>query len=316
MLTGNIANIQVGLSGANTNVTNLTTGLTGANTNIVMLTGNIANLQVGLSGANTNINTVQSNLAAYATYANSTFSSGGVVNQNAAYSWTNVHSFSNTITINAVSANGSLGTAGQVLTSTGSDTYWADSTGTANITLTNATTQSFTANGTQNTFTLTTTIANQNNIIVTLNGLLQVPTTHYTISGTTLLFTDKPYANSLLEVRSLEGGIGLTGGPNNTGNVPQNAQLSSYTLANTDTGKHISITTGGVTVPNTTFATGDSVVIYNNSGSSQTITQGVNVTMRLVGTATTGNRTLAQYGLATILCVAANTFVSMGGGLT
>ena len=131
-----------------------------------------------------------------------------------------------------------------------------------------------------------------------------------------MLFTDKPYANSLLEVRSLEGGIGLTGGPNNTGNVPQNAQLSSYTLANTDTGKHISITTGGVTVPNTTFATGDSVVIYNNSGSSQTITQGVNVTMRLVGTATTGNRTLAQYGLATILCVAANTFVSMGGGLT
>ena len=91
MLIGNVANIQVGLSGANTN--------------IVMLTGNIANLQAGLAGAN---------------------SAGGGVNQNAAYSWTNVHSFSNTITINAVSANGSLGTAGQILSSTGSDTQWID----------------------------------------------------------------------------------------------------------------------------------------------------------------------------------------------
>ena len=306
MLTGNIANIQVGLSGANTLINTVQ--------NSLIAYANYANSTFGTASGN--VNAVQSNLTAYATYANSTFSAGGGVNQGTSYSWTNVHTFSNTIIINAVSANGSLGTAGQVLASTGSDTYWTDSTGTANITLTNATTQSFTASGTQNTFTLTTTIANQNNIIVTLNGLLQVPTTHYTISGTTLLFTDKPYANSLLEVRSLEGGIGLTGGPNNTGNVPQNAQSSSYTLANTDTGKHISITTGGVTVPNTTFAIGDSVVIYNNSGSSQTITQGVNVTMRLVGTATTGNRTLAQYGLATILCVAANTFVSMGGGLT
>ena len=112
MLIGNVANLQVGLSGSNTN--------------IVMLTGNIANLQVGISGANTNINTVQSNLVAYATYANSTFSGGGGVNQNAAYSWTNVHTFSNTITINAVSANGSLGTAGQVLSSTGTDTQWVD----------------------------------------------------------------------------------------------------------------------------------------------------------------------------------------------
>jgi len=102
----------------------------------------------------------------------------------------------------------------------------------------------------------------------------------------------------------------------NVRDVPQNAQISAYILAASDVGKHISITTGGVTVNSGIFSAGDTVSIYNNSGSNQTITQGASVTMYLVGTATTGNRTLAQRGVATILCVASNTFVIMGGGLT
>jgi hypothetical protein len=98
--------------------------------------------------------------------------------------------------------------------------------------------------------------------------------------------------------------------------VPQNAQGSSYVLVAADSGKHISISTGGVTVPSGVFSVGDAVTIYNNSGSNQTITQGGSVTLRQVGTANTGNRTLSQYGLATVLCVASNTFVITGGGLT
>lgn len=98
--------------------------------------------------------------------------------------------------------------------------------------------------------------------------------------------------------------------------VPQNSQTASYVLVATDSGKHISITTGGVTVPASVFSVGDTVTIYNNSGSNQTITQGSSVTLRQVGTANTGNRTLAQYGLCTVLCVASNTFVITGGGLT
>lgn len=106
--------------------------------------------------------------------------------------------------------------------------------------------------------------------------------------------------------------------------VPQNAKTTAYTLTATDKGKHISITTGGVTVPPSTltggvyvpFAVGDVVSIYNNSGSNQTITAGAGVTLRLVGTATAGNRTLAQRGLATILCVAPNEFVVTGGGIS
>ena len=98
--------------------------------------------------------------------------------------------------------------------------------------------------------------------------------------------------------------------------IPQNSQTSAYILAIGDVGKHISITTGGVTVNSGIFSAGDGISIYNNSGSNQTITQGGSVTMYLAGTATTGNRTLAQRGVCTVLCVASNTFVIFGAGLT
>jgi len=98
--------------------------------------------------------------------------------------------------------------------------------------------------------------------------------------------------------------------------VPQRSQTSAYTLVADDVGRFINITTGGVTVPANVFSAGDVITIYNNSASSQTITQGGSVTLRLSGTATTGNRTLALRGVATILCVASNEFVINGGGLT
>ena len=109
-----------------------------------------------------------------------------------------------------------------------------------------------------------------------------------------------------------QGVQGSAGAPN----VPQNSKTSSYTLLSSDTAKHISITTGGVTVPTAVFSIGDAVTIFNNSASSQTITQGASVTLRNAGTATTGNRTLAQYGICTVLCVASNVFVISGAGLS
>jgi len=102
----------------------------------------------------------------------------------------------------------------------------------------------------------------------------------------------------------------------NVRSIPQNAKTAAYQLLATDNGQHISITTGGVTVPSAIFTAGQVVTIFNNSASSQTITQGGSVTLRQAGTASTGNRTLAQYGVATILCVDSNTFVITGTGVT
>jgi len=97
--------------------------------------------------------------------------------------------------------------------------------------------------------------------------------------------------------------------------LPQNAQSGSYTATAADVGRFIN-TTAGVTINTGVFAVGDNVTIYNNSGSSITITQGTSVTLRQAGTASTGNRTLAQRGVCTVLCVASGEFVINGGGLT
>jgi hypothetical protein len=96
--------------------------------------------------------------------------------------------------------------------------------------------------------------------------------------------------------------------------LPQNSQTASYTLALSDAGKHISITTGGVIIPansSIAFPVGTTIVIFNDSGSNQTISITTD-TLRLAGTASTGSRTLGQYGLATCVKVASTTWVISG----
>lgn len=122
------------------------------------------------------------------------------------------------------------------------------------------------------------------------------------------------------------GNLNVIGAANITGDIrdskgdvrdiPINNQTSPYILTLADTGKTVAITTGNVFVPNAIFSAGQAVSVYNNSAASITVTQNTSVTMYLAGTATTGNRTLAQRGVATVVCVAANTFVISGAGLT
>jgi len=100
--------------------------------------------------------------------------------------------------------------------------------------------------------------------------------------------------------------------------LPQNYQTSGYTLAFSDMGKHISITTGGVTIPansSVAFPIGSAITIFNNSSSNQSISITTD-TLYQAGTSNTGTRTLAGYGLATLLKVAATTWVIAGSGVT
>ena len=98
--------------------------------------------------------------------------------------------------------------------------------------------------------------------------------------------------------------------------VPANSQTAAYTLVATDAGKHINITTGGITVPSGVFSVGDAISIYNNSASNQIITQGASVTIRRPATTDTGNRSLSQYGICTLLCVGSDIFVITGSGVS
>jgi len=109
---------------------------------------------------------------------------------------------------------------------------------------------------------------------------------------------------------------GVSDAVGNLRTMVQNSQSTGYTLVLTDNGKFINITTGGVTVPASIFSAGQNVVIYNNSSSAQTVTQGSSVTMTLAGTTSTGNRTLSANGIATVICTGSNTFLITGTGVS
>ena len=154
---------------------------------------------------------------------------------------------------------------------------------------------------------------NSSGVLAVTNGGTGVTTS--TGTGNNVLSASPTFTGTLAAATISATGT-ISDSIGNVREVPLNSQTTGYTLVATDNGKYINITTGGVTVPSGIFTTGQSVTIYNNSASNQTITQGTSVTMYQVGTATTGNRTLAQRGLCTVFCVASNTFVITGGGLT
>ena len=91
------------------------------------------------------------------------------------------------------------------------------------------------------------------------------------------------------------------------------SKSSGYTLVAGDD-QRLVVTNSNITVPTGVFSAGDAISVYNNSSSNITINQGG--TMYLAGTSSTGNRTLSQRGLATIVCVSSNTFAISGAGIS
>lgn len=104
-------------------------------------------------------------------------------------------------------------------------------------------------------------------------------------------------------------------------NIPQNAQNSSYTLVLGDNGKHIYSANSGaqtITIPtnaSVAFPTGTAVTLVNNGTTAITIST-TGLTFYWAGTSSTGDRTLATKGVATLLKVATNTWFISGSGLT
>lgn len=92
------------------------------------------------------------------------------------------------------------------------------------------------------------------------------------------------------------------------------AKASAYTLVAADNGTCVS-TNSGVTVPANVFAAGNTVVIYNNSASSITITTSA-VTAYITGTdATKSSVTLATRGMCSIFFYASNA-VALSGDIS
>jgi hypothetical protein len=106
-------------------------------------------------------------------------------------------------------------------------------------------------------------------------------------------------------------------GTNNVGyrNIPQSGsdKTTSYSLATTDVGKFVGVgTSGSITVPNSTFAAGDVVSIFNNTSGNITMTMSI-TTAYIAGTNTDKDTlTLATRGVATILFISGTVCVVSG----
>ena len=94
--------------------------------------------------------------------------------------------------------------------------------------------------------------------------------------------------------------------------IPRSTTTTTATTG--DVGKVIAVS-ASITIPNSTFAAGDAVSIYNDSASAISIIAGV-TTLRLAGTTSNGTRTLAARGMATIWFNSATEAIISGAGVS
>lgn len=90
-------------------------------------------------------------------------------------------------------------------------------------------------------------------------------------------------------------------------------KTTSYTLETTDVGKFISLGSGGsIVIPNSVFAAGDAITIFNNTSAGVTITCSI-ATAYITGFDTDkASVTLATRGVATILFITSTVCVMAG----
>jgi len=90
---------------------------------------------------------------------------------------------------------------------------------------------------------------------------------------------------------------------------------STHTLIAADAGKTVGAN-NGVTIPASVLGAGDAVTIICHSGSDITLTQGSGLSLYNTADASTGNRTLAARGMATVYFVSATIAYISGAGLS
>jgi hypothetical protein len=104
--------------------------------------------------------------------------------------------------------------------------------------------------------------------------------------------------------------------------IPQVSFTGNATLAATDAGRHYYstlATANTLTIANNTsvsWSVGTAISIVNRGSGNITIAQGTGVSLYLAGNSSAGNRTIATYGMATLLNVAANVWMINGSQVT
>jgi hypothetical protein len=103
--------------------------------------------------------------------------------------------------------------------------------------------------------------------------------------------------------------------------IPQVSFAGNTTIATTDAGRHYYSTQSSnyiLTIANNAsqgFQVGAAITVVNQGTGNITVAQGSGVTLYLAGNATSGNRTVSTFGMATIIKVATDTWFISGAGV-
>jgi hypothetical protein len=102
--------------------------------------------------------------------------------------------------------------------------------------------------------------------------------------------------------------------------IPGTAKNANYTIAASDSGRalyHTDTSTYSYTVNTGVMAGGEVVVVVNDSASGAvTIVEGIGMTLRLANSASSGSRTVAVRGIATITYISATVAYVSGAGVS
>lgn len=207
--TGNIVATDSANLGAPGNIT-----ITGGSANYVLITDGAGNLSWAAQTGGGSSSYSNSNVANYLPTYTGNLTAGNLT-------------ISNTSNLGAV---GNLtitgGNTGDVLTTNGSGVLsWSTpTTGSTTITV-----DSYTGNGVQVAFTLSTSPTNANYTVATIQGVVQ-PRSYYTVVGSTLTFSTAPPDTTVVEVTTF-GGAGVSGGGGSSSALTWNIANSNITMS-------------------------------------------------------------------------------------
>jgi hypothetical protein len=104
--------------------------------------------------------------------------------------------------------------------------------------------------------------------------------------------------------------------------APLNTQDATYTLVLQDSGKtvlHTSASTHTWTIPpnsSVAYPSGTVIVVANIGSGAVTLARGSGVALRIGGSSTDSNKTLAQHGIASLLKLDTNSWYISGTGVS
>jgi len=173
------------------------------------------------------------------------------------------------------------------------------------------------------TITLGNTAIQLGNTVTTLNNMTLA---NVTISSIASAINNVSLTNVTITTGNITANVANStiDGSNTVGylTVPQNSQNGSYNVLLADTGRHLYHPIGQAaatyTIPansNVAFAVGAALTFINLSANAVTVSVTTD-TMYLSSAGTTGNRTLAQYGIATAVKITSTSWIISGSGLT